>query len=150
MCDEEPGEKKNQQGGAYKTTCIEARMCLCCPEAQPLVKFRLQLLKHIATTFTSRGKPKATLVQGKVFVELSWSAIPSPDDQCQHGQDLSVEAGSESGDEAFSVFWHIGLTYLKPFRPTVQLTQYMDLLEDFVTVTKVQDSWGKRLALPFV
>lgn len=87
--------------------CYEAGVCLCSTEGKALKQVGDKLLKHMRERFKPKSKDRGLLLDG--FVVLRIVGGPDTDD---------YETLLGPGGDICEVLLHVGLHYLKPFRPT--------------------------------
>lgn len=87
--------------------CYEAGVCLCSEAGRKVKQVGNRLLVHMRRLFSTKSGHRQKLLEG--FIVLRVTGEPGTDDMEQIlGED----------DVFGEVFLHIGLQYLKPFRPT--------------------------------
>lgn len=93
-------------GGAPESKCYVAGVCLCSDAGQRLEQAGARLLRHMRKVFSARNGRRSKLVDG--FIVLCVSHEPDG-----NGENL-LGPECEQGE----VYYHVGLQYQSPFRPT--------------------------------
>jgi hypothetical protein len=87
-----------------ESLCMQAGVCLCSTAGRRLAALRNRFFKAMKEIFVRHSAARTELANGNVVVKIS-NALPS-------------DAAGPSDQEIHATFYHIGLMYWSPYRPT--------------------------------
>ena len=118
--------EEQQQKDLADSPCLKQGMCVCCPEGKRVLMFRNRLLRFLKEA-APKSVPEARshLIKGRLCLCcIGESAADEPRTAAEALlAEIDPSFAEETQPQAFRngpVWWHIGLQYLQPFRPTVQ------------------------------
>lgn len=108
-------------GVSAPAPCLEAGFCVCSGDGKVLRRIRDQFLSAMKKAFPRQSPQRDLLRNASVVACVSGTRITD-----DYEEMLAAECVSRT------VYWHIGLMYLSPFRPTVMV---LDLADDLRETT---------------
>lgn len=93
--------------------CFEAGVCLCSPEGKELRRVGAAFLAAMKKEFPAVGPARKLLSSASVIVRIEGTLVSSDD----------IEALLELGKPFREYYFHIGLMYFRPYRPTFMVVE---------------------------